>query len=232
MTTKRKRTITTDESTESEEEGPSPAHEPVLKVKIKPKRRKKAKSPPPGANSDSESEKEDLSPARRTQKTKPSRLQQQKLRARKCPNMQKIKTKNGIMVVRKQIPFKKKNKPGLGERKEYKRGDMMVITRSQDRKYLGKLIRPVVSGEYLQPRLGFADRHLQPITHPPLKESRWIPRDDATGTPGYMEIDPRRRESFRWLRKLIKVLRQQDHYLNPDMRAHVKKKKKEIHMLI
>ena len=79
-----------------------------------------------------------------------------------------------------------------------------------------------------KPRLGFADRHLQRITHPPLKKSRWIPRNDATGTPGYMKIDPRRRESLRWLRKLIKVLRQQDHYLNPDMRAHIKKKKREI----
>ena len=104
----------------------------------------------------------------------------------------------------------------------------MTVTRNQDRKYIGKLIRPVASGEYLQPRLGFADRHLQRITHPPLKESRWIPRDNATGTPGYMEIDPRRRESFRWLRKLIKVLRQQDNHLNPDMRAYAKKRKKDI----
>ena len=58
------------------------------------------------------------------------------------------------MVVRKDIPFKKKSKPGLGESKECKRGDMMVVTRSQDRKYLGKLIRPVVASDYLQPRLG------------------------------------------------------------------------------
>ena len=75
-------------------------------------------------------------------------------------------------MVRKDIPFKKKSKPDLGESKDCKKGDMMVVTRSQDRKYLGKLIRPVVAGDYLQPRLGFADRHLQRITYPPLKKSR------------------------------------------------------------
>ena len=90
------------------------------------------------------------------------------------------------MVVRKDIPFKKKSKPGLGESKDYQKGDMMVVTRSQDRKYLGKLIHPVVAGDYLQPRLGFADSHLQRITYPPLKKSRWIPRNEETGTPGYM----------------------------------------------
>ena len=132
------------------------------------------------------------------------------------------------MVVIKNIPFKKKTKPGLGESKEYKKGDMMVVTRSQDRKYLGKLVRPVMSGDYLQPRLGFADRHLQMITYPPLEKSRWIPRNDETGTPVYMEVDPRRQESLRWFRKLSKVLRLQDHFLNPDMMAHPKKKKSEI----
>ena len=72
------------------------------------------------------------------------------------------------MVVRKDIPYKKKSKTGLGENKECKKGDMMVVTRCQDQKYLGKLIRPVVAGDYLQPRLGFADRNLQRVTYPPL----------------------------------------------------------------
>jgi hypothetical protein len=35
--------------------------------------------------------------------------------------MVRIKTQNGTMVVRKKMPLKKKNKPGLGERKEYKK---------------------------------------------------------------------------------------------------------------
>ena len=95
---------------------------------------------------------------------------------------------------------------------------MMVVTRSQDRKYVGKLIRPVVAGDYLQQRLGFADRHLQRITYPPLKKIRWMPKNEETGTTGYMKVDPRQQESLRWLCKLSKVLRQQDHFLNPDMR--------------
>jgi hypothetical protein len=43
-----------------------------------------------------------------------------------------------------------------------------------------------------------------------------------------MIVDPRRQESLRWFCKLSKVLRQQDHFLNPDMMAHPKKKKSEI----
>jgi hypothetical protein len=43
-----------------------------------------------------------------------------------------------------------------------------------------------------------------------------------------MEIHSRRQESFRWLRKLIKVMRKQDNYLNPEMRAYAKKRKKDI----
>jgi hypothetical protein len=77
---------------------------------------------------------------------------------------------------------------------------MMVVTRCQDRKYLGKLIHPVVAGDYLQPSLGFADRNLQRVTYPPLEKSRWIPRNAVTGTPGYMIVDPRRRESLRLFR--------------------------------
>jgi hypothetical protein len=178
MTRKRKRPSTSGDSTETEEEG----NPPTLKVKVEPKKRRKAKTvKTPGANSDSESEVEDQTPA---QKETPSRLQQQKLKARRCPNMVKIKTKFGTMTVRKPgMPFKRKNKPGLGERKKFKKSDLMTVTRNQDRKGLGKLIRPFASGELLQPRMAFADRYLQRITRPPLRETRWIPGDIAAGTP-------------------------------------------------
>ena len=195
----------------------------------KAKRRKTVRNPPPVDDTDSKNE--ELSPVQEVQKTemiKNSRLRRQKIKARRCPNIHKIITEDGIMVVRKDIPFKKKSKPGLGESKDCKKGDMMVVTRSQDRKYLGKLICPVVACDYLQPRLGFADRHLQRITYPLLKNSRWITRNEETGTPGYMIVDPRWQESLRWFHKLSKVLRQQDHFLNPDMMAHPKKKKSGI----
>jgi hypothetical protein len=43
-----------------------------------------------------------------------------------------------------------------------------------------------------------------------------------------MDVDPRRQESFRWLRKMFKVMKKQDEYLNPEMRAFAKKRKKDI----
>jgi hypothetical protein len=211
---------TSEDSTETEEEG----NPPTLKVKVEPKKKKRREAKTvktPGANSDSESEGEDQTPA---QKETPSRLQQQKLKARRCPNMVKIKTKFGTKTVRKPgMPFKRKNKPGLGERKKFKKNDLMTVTRNQDRKSLGKLIRPFASGEFLQPRMAFADRNLQRITRPPLRETRWILGDIAAGTPGHMDVDPRRQDSYRLLRKMFKIMKKQDEYLNPEMRAFGKK---------
>ena len=198
-----------------------------MKVRINPKKKRKPKVvKTPGAKSDSESEVEDQTPA---QKETTSRLKLQKLKARRCPNMVKIKTKFGIATVRKPgMPFKKKNKPGLGERKKFKKSDLMTVTRNQDRKGLGKLIRPFASGDLLQPRMAFADRYLQRITRPPLRETTWIPGDTAAGTQGHMDVDPRRQDSYRLLRKLFKIMKMQDEYLNPEMRAFGKKRKKDI----
>jgi hypothetical protein len=144
MAKKRRKTVKSEEDSESEEKQElSPAQEEPTANRKKAKRRKTVKNPPPGDETDSEND--ELSPVRKTDTTKNSRLRSQKIKARRCPNIHKITTNDGRkMVVRKDISFKKKSKPGLGENKECRRGDMMVVNRCQDRKYVGKLIRPVV----------------------------------------------------------------------------------------
>ena len=135
------------------------------------------------------------------------------------------------MTVRKpksQLPFKAKKKPGIGANKKRRKSDMMRVTREQDRKFAAKLLRPLVAGDFFQPRLAAADKRLQQNTLPPLEKSRWIPENKETGTPGHLWIDPRRKESIITLRKLVKTLRIQDNYLNPEMRAYPKQKKKHI----
>ena len=67
----------------------------------------------------------------KTETIKNSRLRLQKIKARRCPNIHKIMecwNEDGIMMVRNDIPFKKKSKPGLGESRDCKKGDMMVVT--------------------------------------------------------------------------------------------------------
>ena len=54
----------------------------------------------------------------------------------------------------------------------------------QDRRFTAKLLRPLVSGDFFQPRLAVADRRLQQNTLPPLEKSRWNPENKETGTPG------------------------------------------------
>ena len=82
---------------------------------------------------------------------------------------------------------------------------MMRVTRDQDRKFAAKLIRPIFSGDFWQPRLADADRQLQQNTLPPLEKSRWIPENKETAEPGYLWIDPRRKESIITMRKLRKT---------------------------
>jgi hypothetical protein len=143
MAKKRSKTVKSEEDSESEKQELSPAQEEPTASRRKAKRRKTVKNPPPGDDTDSEND--ELSPVRKTETMKNSRLRSQKIKARRCPNIHKITTNDGRkMVVRKDISFKKKSKPGLGENKECRRGDMMVVNRCQDRKYVGKLIRPVV----------------------------------------------------------------------------------------
>ena len=109
MAKKRNKTVKTDKDMESEKEELSPDQEELPVRRKKAKRRKTVRNPPPVDDTDSENE--ELSPVQEVQKTetiKNSRLRRQKIKARRCPNIHKIIMEEGIMVVRKDIPFNKK----------------------------------------------------------------------------------------------------------------------------
>jgi hypothetical protein len=164
---KRKRESTSEESISSEEE----VTPQTMKVRINPKKKRRPKVvKTPGAKSDSESEVDDQTPA---QKETSSRLKKQKIKARRCTNLVNIRNEFGVATIRKPgLAFKKKNKPGIGKRKKYKKSDLFTVTRNHDRKGLGKLMRPFASGDLLQPRMAFADKYLQSQTRPRLRDPR------------------------------------------------------------
>jgi hypothetical protein len=145
--------------------------------------------------SDSDTKVEDLTPA---QKETSSRHKNQMMKQRQCTNL--INTRNefgGTATIRKPgMAFKKKNKPGTGGRKKYKKRDLFTVKRYHGRKGLGKLMRPIFAGDHFQKRLALADKLLQSQTLPPLRETTWIPGDSANGINGHMDIDPRRHRSL------------------------------------
>ena len=88
----------------------------------KPKQRKKSLVPKIKQEVVSIQEAKKLSQVRRHQAARsgktPSKLNLQKLNARKCNNYRKISTDTGTMTERKNIPFQPKVKPAEGELKK------------------------------------------------------------------------------------------------------------------
>ena len=112
----------------------------------------------------SEQEAKKLSPVRRHQSSRsgrtPSKLNLQKQNSRGCNNYKKITTDTGTTTVRRDLPFKPKNKPAEGKHKRRRKSEMLKVVRAQDRQYAGKHLRPYFNGHFYQPRLAAADRRL------------------------------------------------------------------------
>jgi hypothetical protein len=181
----------------------TPPQKRVVKTR-NPKRRKKSSVPDRKIKQEivSEQEAKKLSPVRRHQSARsgktPSKLNLQKHNARKCNNYKKITTDTGTTTVRKDIPFKPKDKPAEGKHKKRRKSEMLKVVRQ----YAAKHMRPYFNSPFYQPRLAAADRRLTEPTLPELKPTKWIPANKSTGASGYTQVDPRRKKSLRVIRKL------------------------------
>ena len=134
---------------------------------------------------------------------------------------------------KKNIKWIEKDRPGNGATlKNFKLGQLLKIKKSMERANASRNLRHYFRAPFLQPKLASADKAMQQVTLDgkgnPLKERKRIRANKDKGREAYTRVDSRRRDSYKFIRKLTKLMNAMDEYIYPDMGPKPKKKLRDI----
>ena len=130
---------------------------------------------------------------------------------------------------KKNLKWIEKDRPNDGATlKNFKKGQLLKVKKNMERANASRAIRHYFRAPFLQPRIAVSDKYMQQVALPQLKETKRIRANKDKNREAYTRVDPRRREAYKFIRKLAKILNAMDEYIYPNMGPFPKKPLCEI----